>query len=392
MIDIERLLTDLKIPFKKQRYSDQNGNVDAHTKYWITCLFDSSHTGKDAVIIQYDNGAIVYKCLHNSCKSKRWSDVIKLLRSQGVDFRLYGAEGLGSAVSVNQSQSCQFSFIKISDLEIKKPEWVIKGVHEARTLNLDFSDPGNYKSFWNAGKLFCVAVGIPFYGMPVKQGPVFLIAGEGFNGWKRRFMALSIRHQIPLDNLPIFMSTASVSIGDPDSLTVAIDQISQLSKEYQDPSLIVVDTVARNFGPGDENSTKDMNAFIQGCDQIKDVTGAAVSLVHHSGHGDKSRGRGSMALKGALDSEFRLENDSDMGVIRISCTKMKEFRKPDPMAFKIRVVELGIHEDDGEMMTSVVLDRVEYKPPEKKSNQVKALSILKDIYTHQSSKLKGQRF
>lgn len=39
------------------------------------CLFDHSHTGKDACIIQSASGAIGYKCLHNSCSNYKWRDV-----------------------------------------------------------------------------------------------------------------------------------------------------------------------------------------------------------------------------------------------------------------------------------------------------------------------------
>ena len=42
------------------------------------CLFDPSHKGKDAAIFQMSNGAIGYKCLHNSCSHYKWQDVRKM--------------------------------------------------------------------------------------------------------------------------------------------------------------------------------------------------------------------------------------------------------------------------------------------------------------------------
>ena len=39
------------------------------------CPFDHSHTNGDARIFLYDNGAIAFKCHHNSCKQYRWQDV-----------------------------------------------------------------------------------------------------------------------------------------------------------------------------------------------------------------------------------------------------------------------------------------------------------------------------
>jgi len=49
------------------------------TKYILqTCLFNDGHKGKDAAIFQMSNGAIAYKCLHNSCSHYKWQDVRKM--------------------------------------------------------------------------------------------------------------------------------------------------------------------------------------------------------------------------------------------------------------------------------------------------------------------------
>ena len=39
------------------------------------CPFDHSHTDGDAKVFQYKNGAIAFKCHHNSCRQYRWQDV-----------------------------------------------------------------------------------------------------------------------------------------------------------------------------------------------------------------------------------------------------------------------------------------------------------------------------
>ena len=40
-----------------------------------SCLFDAGHKGKDAAIFKLDNGALGYKCFHNSCSGFTWKDV-----------------------------------------------------------------------------------------------------------------------------------------------------------------------------------------------------------------------------------------------------------------------------------------------------------------------------
>jgi hypothetical protein len=48
---------------------------DGETKYILAhCLFDPSHTGKDAAIFQYANGSLGYKCFHSSCSSYGWKE------------------------------------------------------------------------------------------------------------------------------------------------------------------------------------------------------------------------------------------------------------------------------------------------------------------------------
>jgi len=49
-------------------------------------------------------------------------------------------------------------------------------------------------------------------------------------------------------------------------------------------------------------------------------------LVHHTGHSEKQRARGSIALKGALDTEYRLDKVGDE--ITLTNTKMKDAEPP----------------------------------------------------------------
>ena len=47
-----------------------------YTKYILEeCVFDSSHRAPDAALFKMSNGAIGYKCLHNSCSQYTWHDV-----------------------------------------------------------------------------------------------------------------------------------------------------------------------------------------------------------------------------------------------------------------------------------------------------------------------------
>lgn len=56
------------------------------TKYILECCpFDSNHKGKDACIFKRSNGAIAFKCFHNSCEGRTWQDVRLLYEPDAYD-------------------------------------------------------------------------------------------------------------------------------------------------------------------------------------------------------------------------------------------------------------------------------------------------------------------
>lgn len=53
------------------------------------------------------------------------------------------------------------------------------------------------------------------------------------------------------------------------------------------PTALFVDTLARSFAGGDENTAEDMNEFVAACDLIREETGVAVVVIHHTGQGQE---------------------------------------------------------------------------------------------------------
>jgi hypothetical protein len=121
------------------------------------------------------------------------------------------------------------------------------------------------------------------------------------------------------------------------------------------PAIVVIDTLARCFGGGDENSTQDMGMFVRGCDALRERWGCTVLVVHHSGHADKKRARGAIALKAALDAEYRL-NRTEGGGLLLTATKMKDADLPSPVAMDLSSVELpGVLDEFGNVVTSAAI-------------------------------------
>lgn len=233
-----------------------------------------------------------------------------------------------------------FRFVAVGDLEYRPPEFLVADMIETDTLGLLFGDPGCGKSFLAADLALSVATGHDFHGHPVKQGAVFYIAGEGHNGLVRRFHAWAQHTGQSLKGAPMFKSERAAQFLDGASAQAVTAAVRGLAAQHGAPALIVVDTLARNFGAGDENSTQEMNQFIAAMDDLRaNWPGCVVLIVHHSGHGDKNRARGAMALKGALDFEYRMEKDGLF--ITVSNTKMKDAEPPPEMALSLQGVEIA---------------------------------------------------
>lgn len=293
-------------------------------------------------------------------------------------------------IALPQAPTRRFALRRAGELEPQAPQWIVYRILERDSLALGFGDPAVGKSFWAIDLVCSVATGHDYHGHKVRQSPVIYIAGEGQNGLARRLQAWSIRHGIDLSTAPLYISNGPAALCDALSVAEVMATVDALS-EQDPPGLVVLDTVARNFGPGDENSTQDMTAFIAAAEAIRTRYGCTVLLIHHTGHTDKTRARGAMALKGALDAEYRLEKD-EAGVIRVEATKMKDAPPPEPMAFQLRTVELPLTDDEGEPVSSAVLDAVGYEAPERPKGrrgkwQKVALDLLQGLYQeHQENR------
>lgn len=245
-------------------------------------------------------------------------------------------------------------FVDVGDLidNLKPIDWLVEDYVEKDSLSLIFSPPSSGKSFVLVDIACCVATGTPWHGRPVQKGPVFYIAGEGHNGMARRFAAWQKHYGVSLKGAGIYKSQRAVSIYSEDAARDLYETVREMSELHGVlPALIIIDTVARNFGEGDENSTEDMGKFITHLDTyIRLPFGCNVFLAHHSGH-NMERARGSSALKAALDSEYQVAKDGP--VLQLIPTKMKDAELPPELTFRLTMVDLG--EIDGKPMNSAIL-------------------------------------
>lgn len=272
-------------------------------------------------------------------------------------------------------------FARFGDLELTPPDWIVEDLIEAEATCSIFGPPSSYKSFAALDLAACIATGFDFHGHEIKKtGPVICVAGEGRRGIVRRLTAWSIRYDIDLKDAPLYISKRAIPFGSDQALGSVIPELDEIAETYGKPVLIIIDTLSRNID-GDENSSLDMPRFVKAVDDLRNRYGASVLIVHHSGHEMTERSRGHSSFKAALDFEFRMVKDSNSNKSRFEPTKIKDHELPDPLAFELCEVEIGINDEDGNPVKSAVLNATEYTAPEKKTKkQGKWKSAVYDIF------------
>jgi len=293
-------------------------------------------------------------------------------------------------------KASSFHFISASDLcrEPRPINWLIKGYLEAGSFSMTFGEAGSMKSFLEIDKGLCIAAGKDWHGAKIRQsGPVFYIAGEGFSGISRRIKAWADHNGVALEGIPFFVSDRAAQFLDADSAQEVSDAVEELAGLHGNPVLVIVDTLNRNFGAGDEGQTKDMTEFILAIDKALRLRfNCAVSIIHHNGWSDKSRPRGAYALRAALDWEYQLIKNTK-GMLTLKNTKVKEHEIPPTMYFKWKVVTLDgwIDSDTGETLTSCILHKVEEGPVEREPLKENAKILFDTLVTIGKATIKEWR-
>ena len=234
--------------------------------------------------------------------------------------------------------------------------YLVKNWLDLGSFSVVFGESNVGKTFFALDLALHVAAGLPWHGARVSEPQqVLYIASEGGRGVHNRLDA--IWREMPdlaraavgqFSLLPVTMDFCAK--GD---ATALIEMARNLAAK---PGLIVVDTLARTMGAGDENAGQDMGAFISSVDAIRAATGAHVMVIHHSGK-DTSRGaRGHSSLRAAADTEIGLTREGP--TITAEAHKQRDMASGTAFAYTLRHVHLG-EDQDGDPITSCVVQPTE---------------------------------
>jgi hypothetical protein len=233
--------------------------------------------------------------------------------------------------------------------------WLLRPYLEELCLALLYGELGTLKSFVTLDMLLSIAAGKAWGGSSFrcKPRPVVYVSAEG-KGLNKRLQAWGLYHGVDLRKLPFYAIEHAIDLSRIEGLASLVTAIETLGIQ---PAVVGIDTLSRNAGALDENSTADMAGFVNALDlHLRQRLRCTVLLVHHTGHGAKDRARGSYSLMANTDANYRLERpDPGSLTVKFSTGRLKDSHEPDAIYMKAHVVNLGTADADGEPQTSLVL-------------------------------------
>jgi len=241
-------------------------------------------------------------------------------------------------------------FITIADLAARKPpEWIVDQILPEGAFSVLYGPSGSYKTFLALDMALSVACGVEWRGVAVRPMPVAYVAGEGVGGLYKRILPWMVARS--QGRTPAFhILDHSVQMTEAEHLDALVAGVEDLAVK---PGLIILDTLARNFGSGDENSTQDMNRFVAAVDTLRKATGAHVMAIHHTGKEASKGARGSSVLRAAVDTEIEIDRTEGTNCVTLSLTKQKDAEEIQPMLFEMVKAE-AVDPVSGEVLASVV--------------------------------------
>ena len=233
------------------------------------------------------------------------------------------------------------------DAQASSLRWAVKGAIPEASIGMLFGASGTFKSFVALDYALHRAYGMPWLGRKTKQATPVYIAAEGGAGLIRRIKAWHLKHAMDWRECPMRVVAASISLStQADALKKAI-QAANVA-----PGDVIVDTMSQTFA-GDENSKQEVTEFLRGLGaNLRDEFNCTVMIVHHSGHSNTERARGSSSIGFDIDFIFRVERDDVNMICSLTNTKQKDGEKLDPLDFVLDRHVLG-HDEDGDEISSL---------------------------------------
>lgn len=228
----------------------------------------------------------------------------------------------------------------------------VAGIIPAHSMIVAFGPTKQGKTFVMGDLLMHAAHGLDWHGYKIKRRlRVAYLIGEGATGFKVRLHAWLAHH----DNIeePGEFRILPRSM----SLPANYGELVPVLQEFG-PDVVVTDTLNRYFGGGDENSTQDMTTFCTACKQVIDEVACSLIAIHHTGHGDSGRERGSIVLRSACDVVIQIGKDTTgNGLVGFQVITGRDVEPMEaPLSLRLKQTVTDWIDEDGQPMTTCLVE------------------------------------
>jgi len=271
----------------------------------------------------------------------------------------------------------------IASADAPQHRWLIKNILTEGEVSMLAGAMQSGKTFAALDIAMAVARGTDWFGRRVVRGGVIYQAGEDPTGVRSKRIPAYVReHRMSFDedlDFTLLTGRLNLWLGGDEQTADFIAECRTISAGMSSPlKLIVIDTYAKSTTGADENNAKEMGIVIARAERIQRETGAAVLLVDHMnadggrvrGTANKTanidvvlvcrfahapgarRGDSGELLEDANNRRVReITNDIKFGGKNKNGESMRE-----PLRFVLRSVPTGRVDEDGESITSCVVD------------------------------------
>ncbi len=252
----------------------------------------------------------------------------------------------------------RFNLVRFKDIILRKATpYLVAGLLPREGLVVVWGPPKSGKTFWMFDVGMHVALGWDYRGRWVEQGAVVYVASEGERGLSARKEAFRLRKLPGLSEQdpPFYLLTTRLNLV-ADVETLIADIRAQLGGERC--ALIVIDTLNRTIA-GSESDDRDMTAYVNAPDCLREAFRAGVAIIHHCGT-NEHRPRGHTSLTGAVDAQLATKKDQTGHVI-VTVEYMKD--GPEGAEIRSRPIPVDVVTDDtGAQITSCIVQPAEEDP------------------------------
>jgi AAA domain len=227
----------------------------------------------------------------------------------------------------------------------------VRGIVPKGALVVVFGPPKGGKTFSVCDLTMHAAHGLDWHGCAIpRRMRVVYLCGEGVNGLRVRLKAWQEHHDNIEETGEFHILPQALSL--PDRTLSLVETLRAIN-----PDIVVTDTLNAYFGGGDENSTHDMTTWCGSIRYLRDCLDCSVIVIHHTGHGDSGRERGSIVLRATADVLIQVAKDEGAGeLVGFQVITARDLEPMEsPIALKLARHETEWLDEDGQPLVSCVV-------------------------------------